>query len=199
MKLYTKTGDTGHTSLYGGGRVPKYSKVFNAVGEIDELSSRIGMACAYSQTNFLITKKLRKIQRNLQDINTIIATIDKDGKKIPDFNEDKVNELELSIDECESFNDPLTKFILPGVNPLDAQLQLCRTQTRKTERLLFEINNTDVVVTFTKKKEIHELKLPVEINSSIMKYFNRLSDYFFTLSRYACKSAGDKDCFLDDY
>ena len=196
MKLYTKTGDSGLSSLYGGGRATTHSIVFNAVGEIDELASRIGMACAYSQTNFLIQQKLRKIQRNLQDINTIIATVDKKGKKLPEFGEDKVKELEELIDNCESFNDPLTQFILPGVNQLDAQLQLCRTQARKTERVLCEVKDRDISVMYGKNTS---MILSVEINSSIMKYFNRLSDYFFAIARYACKSAGDKDCFLNDY
>ena len=146
MKVYTKTGDQGETSLYDGSRAPKYAINFEVLGEIDELSSRIGMLCAY-----MTDKKLRKIQRTLQDFNSHIATIDQESKRLPELSPDLVTELEASIDEMEKENTKLTKFILPGVTNFDAQAHLCRTQARKAERALAVLHSTSEVLVVTKK------------------------------------------------
>ena len=176
MKIYTKTGDAGNTSLYDGSRAPKFSVVFQVLGEIDELNSRIGLLC----THMPDTDMLRKIQRTLQDFNSHIATIDKTNKKLPDLPESLVLELENMIDEMEKVCPKLTKFILPGVTTPDALSHLCRTQARKAERYIVDMH-------FSHKVEIPEI---------IMKYMNRLSDFFFVFSRWICVKSGNTDYFL---
>jgi len=154
-KVYTKTGDKGTTSLYDGSRVEKTAKFFVVLGEIDELSSRIGMLCAqipdrlsgqgcvnkicfnfpplqgFNNEQNNPANILRIIQATLQDLNSIIATVNKENRKIPTIEEKCVQELETYIDHMEEFTPKLTKFILPGVTLADAQSHLCRTQTRK--------------------------------------------------------------------
>jgi len=176
MKIYTKTGDSGNTSFFDGSRAPKYSMAFQVLGEIDELSARIGLLCTHLED----TNMMRKIQRTLQDFNSHIATVDKTNKKLPILSENLVLELEKMIDEMENTNTKLTKFILPGVTPADALSHLCRTQSRKAERYMIEYCTTESVI------------LP----ECMFKYMNRLSDFFFVFARWICKSFGKADCFL---
>lgn len=203
MKVYTKTGDSGETSLYDGSRAPKYAINFEVLGEMDELSSRIGMLCALLQDNETMEARLymlpllRKIQRTLQDFNSHIATLDPDScKRIPVLSEDLVTELEAKIDDMERVNPKLIRFILPGKNQDDAQAHLCRTQARKTERALTHLHNTEEILTVMKKGErshfaLEEFKVP----EVILKYMNRLSDFFFVLARYVCVMQGEEDLF----
>ena len=197
MKVYTKTGDKGITSLYDGTKVVKSCLIFQTIGEIDELSSRIGIACSYSDSNYLIQNKLRKVQCTLQDINSIIATVNKDGRKIPTVNQQQVVDLEKHIYEMEEYNDSLTCFILPGVTQLDAHLHSCRTQTRKCERMLWELHEDDSVINTSAKNPI--IMTDVKVDENILKYINRLSDYFFVMARYVCKKGGSVDCFQTDH
>jgi cob(I)alamin adenosyltransferase len=176
MKIYTKTGDGGQTSLYDGSRALKSSISFQVLGEIDELSARIGLLCSHLPETLI----LRKIQRTLQDFNSHIATIDKKNKKLPDLSEDLVTELEKSIDEMEKTNTKLTKFILPGVTESDAIAHLCRTQARKVERYLIELKNQNVT----------------DIPTIIFPYMNRVSDFFFVFARWICHTSGKQDCFV---
>lgn len=176
MKIYTKTGDSGHTSFFDGSRAPKFDFAFQVLGEIDELSARIGLLCTHLED----TNMLRKIQRTLQDFNSHIATIDKTNKKLPNLSENLVLELEQIIDEMEKTNTKLTKFILPGVTQADALAHICRTQSRKAERYMIQYCSTDSIV------------LP----DCMFKYMNRLSDFFFVFARWICNSAGKTDCFL---
>ena len=196
MKIYTKTGDKGTSSLYDGNRISKNSVIFETIGEVDELTSRIGMACASSSNNYLAIQLLRKVQCKLQDINSIVATIDTTGKTLPEINDDDVVFLESKIDEFEKFNDSLTAFILPGVTVLDSQLHFCRTQARKVERMLWNLQNDDSIVVAEKGKTVDIGK--VHFNTSLLKYVNRLSDFFFAFARYICKKQGEKDCFVSD-
>lgn len=197
MKIYTKTGDKGTSSLYDGNRISKNSVIFETIGEIDELTSRIGMACASSSNNYLATQLLRKVQCKLQDINSIVATIDTTGKTLPEINDDDVVFLESKIDEFEKFNDSLNAFILPGVTVLDSQLHFCRTQARKVERMLWNLQNDDSIVVAEKGETVDIGK--VHFNTSLLKYVNRLSDFFFAFARYICKKQGEKDCFVTDH
>jgi cob(I)alamin adenosyltransferase len=176
MKIYTKTGDGGMTSLYDGTRVQKSHEIFDLLGEIDELSSRIGMLCALNRSNEHSDQRLsntsqllRTIQHILQNFNSHLATPDESKKsRLPVLSETWVTKLEDAIDSMEKENSKLTKFILPGVRPIDAQAHLCRTQTRTVERMLVEkYNNCDV-------------------NLIMLHFFNRLSDYFFVLARWFC-------------
>jgi cob(I)alamin adenosyltransferase len=167
-KIYTKTGDNGTTSLYDGTRLGKDYIIFNILGDIDELSTRIGLVYSLMQDmneykdnwkdkglNILLI--LRTIQSTLQDINSNIAN----AKVNIDY--ENVTQIETYIDTMTSTLPPLTNFILSGEKVLDANIHLCRTQTRKVERGIWTINEVDEV---------------------IYKYMNRLSDFFFTLARW---------------
>ena len=185
MKVYTKTGDKGITSLYDGNKVYKNSIIFQTIGEIDELSSRIGFLCStISDEERYLSKKLllRKIQGMLQEINSNIATINPNRKgKLQEFEESNVVELESVIDDMEIVNPKLTKFILPGVTLSDSSCHLCRTQTRKVERMLWKLSNTSHIITTKKQLSIDNLLQP-----SIYRYVNRLSDFFFVFARWLC-------------
>ena len=176
MKIYTTTGDSGQTSFFDGKRAPKYSTAFQVLGEVDELSARIGLLCTHLED----TTMMRKIQRILQDFNSHIATLDKTNRKLPILPDSLVSELEETIDEMEKSNPKLTKFILPGVTIADSVAHLCRTQTRKTERYLIEYRMTE----------------SAELPEIIFKYMNRLSDFFFVFARWICNNSGKTDCCL---
>ena len=194
MKIYTKTGDKGTTSLYDGSIVVKHNIIFETIGEFDELSCRIGMLCSMTNNKQII---LRKIQRTLQNINSHIATIDeKKKKKLPHIDEELIEELEKEIDLLEENTPRLTKFILPGVNNDDSQAHLCRVQTRKVERYfnkLLSMNSIEVEKKDNKQeKSIDTYIIPSEV---IKRYINRLSDFFFVFSRWLCYEKGNEDCF----
>jgi len=106
--------------------------------------------------------------------------IDKTNKKLPDLSESLILELENMIDEMEKMCPKLTKFILPGVTTPDALAHLCRTQARKAERLIVDMH-------FSHKVNIPEI---------IIKYMNRLSDFFFVFARWICVKSGNTDCFI---
>jgi cob(I)alamin adenosyltransferase len=179
MKVYTKTGDNGTTSLYDGTRCNKSSDIFMALGELDELNSRVGVLLADmdigegtidTDPSFLerIETNLRQIQSNIQNINSVLAS----GKKITKnmISEDITN-LENEIDWLESYNPRLTKFILPGVTRADSSSHMCRTQARKAERIMWALQHNDDTI------DVPPLELA---------YVNRLSDYFFVLARWIC-------------
>jgi cob(I)alamin adenosyltransferase len=187
MKVYTKTGDNGTTSLYDGTRCNKFSNIFMALGELDELNSRVGLLIAEMEIgegtmntdpSFMtrIETNLRQIQCNIQNINSVLAS----GKKITKnmIGEDITN-LENEIDWLESYNPRLTKFILPGVTKADAISHVCRTQARKAERFMWLLQNETIDVP------------PLEL-----AYMNRLSDYFFVLARWICAIQNIKDATM---
>ena len=204
MNIYTKTGDHGTTSLYDGDRLRKHSIIFNVLGELDELSSRIGMLCALisdeKEQHLDIDKKMlelfsdnnffRRIQSKIQDINSIIATINPEKSFLNKISDEDVKDIEAWIDYIETFNPELTQFILPGSTTVDAQAQLCRTQTRKVERYLWELHFTEK----ENKNRDDESDIAskcvdlstVRINHTIFSYINRLSDFFFVTARYLC-------------
>lgn len=177
MKIYTRKGDKGMTALWDGGMTSKSDYRFVIVGEIDELSSRIGMLCALLDKDFEYMSFLRKIQGNLQFINSHIVTVKKQAtlKQIEPID---IKELEYNIDSIDKRNEPLTKFILPGIDSIDAQCHVCRTQCRKVERFIWL------------KKEYLDENPNAE---NIFKYLNRLSDFFFVLARF-CTPEG-MECF----
>ena len=173
-KLYTKTGDKGFTTLYDMTRVEKNSIHFDIVGTTDELSAQIGMLIAVSSTHLkddiTLHSKLRKIQSKLLDIGSDIATTkDKIRDKLKKITENDVKDLESWIDYCESKNEMLKEFVLTGVNIADAQAHICRTTTRKLEREMWNFF-------FTNSQ--------CKTNQNTFQYINRLSDFFFALSRF---------------
>jgi cob(I)alamin adenosyltransferase len=183
--VYTRTGDKGNTSLYCGRRAPKSDIVFDVLGSCDELSSRIGLLCAFTINNMdskNIIPVFRKIQQNIQDINSILATCDiRKQEKLRKITEEDIKNIEQDIDRIDSQNPRLTSFILPGTNTMDAQAHLCRTQTRTVERMLWKLYEKveDPVESVYQSTEIL-----IEDFELILKYVNRLSDFFFVMARF---------------
>jgi cob(I)alamin adenosyltransferase len=192
MKIYTKGGDSGTTSLYDGGRALKSAPNFRVIGEMDELSARIGMLCASNPT--LMTRRilgrclsdmLREVQRVLQDLNSYVAVTKSTGKRLPSVSEAMVSNLEEVIDSMEADLPKLTKFILPGVTVTDSHAHMCRTQTRKVERQLVDLINRE------------DIEWDCDYRDMMGSYLNRLSDFFFVLSRWICCEEGEIDCFYN--
>ncbi|KAK7067884.1 hypothetical protein SK128_005793 [Halocaridina rubra] len=179
LKIYTRTGDKGVSSLYSGQRLPKDSDYFNALGTTDELSSHIGLA-----KEFAVEKKhdyadqLERIQCILQDISTLLAT-PRNQEIIDDperaariqerlsFNPRHILELESWIDQYTMLLPPLTNFILPGGGRVSASLHIARTVCRRAERTIVPLTSAGLV------------------DEQVLVYVNRLSDYLFTVARYA--------------
>lgn len=191
MKVYTKTGDKGTSSLYDGNRLEKDSIFFCVLGNIDELSSHVGMLCALTNISEVL-EQLRRIQRVLQNIGSEIATVDRTNRTVISIEQEEVIFLEECIDKMEQINSPLTSFILPGVNQDDAQSHICRSVTRRVERSLWELQKSKKMI--TGRKAIINMEEYV-MNDNILKFVNRLSDYFFVLARYLCVMKGCQDCF----
>ena len=176
-KLYTKTGDKGTTSLYDGNRIPKNSIFFDVLGDLDELSSHIGMLITLIKDYDI--NYLRFIQKHLLNIGSNIAVVNNE-KKVPIITENNIRNLELEIDDCESCNKKITEFLLPGVNKSDAQCHICRSVTRRLERNLWKLHySSDLVKGKRNNIELSE----VHVDDNILVFINRLSDYFFALSR----------------
>lgn len=175
MKLYTKTGDKGQTSLIGG-RVSKDHLRVEAYGTIDELNSFIGKAVTeLDATKFKdIITDLETIQHELFDCGGDLANIMKERKY--KLEESSIETLEKRIDELSEQAPPLKRFILPGGSPASATLHIARTVTRRAER--------QTVSLMTEFEDVPPL---------IQKYLNRLSDYFFAAARVVNARLNVKD------
>ena len=176
MKLYTRGGDTGETSLFGGARVRKDDPRIWAYGEVDELNAALGLAVAELPDEDS-RARLRRVQSELFDIGAELATPEVDARAsrsraIPRVEQDQVDALERWIDELEAEVAPLTNFILPGGSRAAAALHLARTICRRAERR---------VVAFGAS---------VELSPTLVRYLNRLSDLLFALARAANARAG---------
>lgn len=171
MKIYTKTGDKGQTSLYSGQRVQKNDPFIEAVGTVDECNSAIGVAVAHlPKANAKVKYQLETIQHALFDVGAAIATprtraINSKLEKTR-FDLEAAQCLEQWIDEMESELQPLTTFILPGGHPAGAHLHLARSICRRAERITVPLNQH------------------AEVSDHVLIYLNRLSDYLFVASRY---------------
>lgn len=173
IKIYTRTGDKGETSLYSGGRVWKDDPLMHAIGTVDECNTTLGVVLSHlpKEKSFLpIKEQLEKIQHALFDIGAALATprTRATTKKISytRFEDDATKHLEEWIDAMEESLPPLTNFILPGGHPAAAFLHQARSVCRRAERQCIPSN-------------LHH-----DVSDGIMRYLNRLSDYLFVLSRY---------------
>lgn len=175
MKIYTKTGDKGETSLYGGQRAPKHHARIEAIGAIDELNAALGVA-ASADPREPLAQWLRAVQRHLfhlgADLATPLDTKSKWGKRIE---QNQVSWLEESIDGMTAQLEPLRNFILPGGSPIAAQLHVARAVCRRAER------------------QIVALQESTAINHVTAIYINRLSDWLFVLARYENAQAGEAE------
>ncbi len=164
MKIYTKTGDNGETSLVGGVRVSKSDIRLEAYGTIDELNSFLGLLRSKSslEKDFLF-----KIQQNLFVVGGCLATDQRctELKKSFVISEEAICEIEAKIDEMQKNLSPLKHFVIPGENELSSLSHICRTVTRRAER------------------QICCMEKEVDIDKNLKIYINRLSDFFFVYSR----------------
>lgn len=176
-KIYTKTGDSGETALGNGVRVSKTSPRVNAYGTVDEVNATVGMARLHASGD--MDAQLALIQNDLFDLGADLCRpeMDKDAEaEYPPLRlaDSQVTRLENEIDVMNANLTTLRSFILPGGSALAAHLHLCRTVSRRAERLAVELAAVE------------------SVNSAAVKYLNRLSDWFFVASRVANEN-GAKD------
>jgi cob(I)alamin adenosyltransferase len=174
MKIYTKVGDKGNTSLYDGSKVSKDDIIIDCIGNIDELNSDIG--AIISHVNVLSSEKLTKyitiltdIQSQLFDMGALIAYPTKSDKKELDFDNDNTftKTLEDAIDEMTTELPKLVNFILPGGSIQMSSVHRGRTICRRAERSLVNLKTNNITV-----------------QDNCLGYVNRLSDFLFTFARY---------------
>ena len=174
MKIYTKGGDKGETSLFGGRRILKDNIRIEAYGTVDELNSFIGLL-ASSITDKDDIQFLLNTQSILFNCGSMLAADPLKEFKLPQVKESDILAVENSIDNMNTQLEPLKTFILPGGSREISYAHLCRTICRRAERR---------VITLSKEEAVDPL---------IIKYLNRLSDYFFMLSRKIGKDQGHPD------
>ncbi len=166
MKIYTRTGDNGKTSLLSGKRVDKHDKRIVAYGSVDELNSLMGIVRDFSPKKY--QNEIFKIQNKLMIIASQLSN-DKNYKNLPNISIKDTEFLENAIDRMTIELDPLKNFIIPGGNKLVSFTHLARCVCRRAE----------VNITELKEKE--------DLNREILLFINRLSDYLFTLARFFSK------------
>lgn len=167
MKVYTKTGDKGQTSLVGGQRVSKCCERLESYGTVDELNSHIGVLITYcsddKDKDFLVD-----VQGKLFVVGGYLAT-DNSQREIRQGNivtTEMVEEVEHEIDRLQELLPPLKLFILPGGSRAASYAHVCRTVCRRAERCILRLVETDA-----------------EVDDNVTAYVNRLSDYLFVLAR----------------
>lgn len=180
MKIYTKTGDRGETSLYGGHKVPKHDARVEAYGTVDELNATIGLALAFDADGTLGTGDLVDVQSDLFTIGATLAAARPEVARakgtIPELAVERIEALEAWIDRLDADLEPLDAFILPGGSPAGAHLHVARTVCRRAERAVTRL--------LEDRPELADLIIP---------YLNRLSDLLFTLARSVNGKAGTSE------
>ena len=172
MKIYTRTGDDGTTSLFSGGRVPKHHLRVESYGTVDELNSLLGLARAH-QPSPPTDADLARVQHQLFNLGADLATpLDAKSSHIVRMDAETVVWLEHSIDRMTADLPALTYFILPSGTPAAAAIHVARTVCRRAERLVTQLQE-------------HE-----PVGDHVLPYLNRLSDYLFTLARWENQHAG---------
>lgn len=168
MKIYTKTGDKGTTSLIGGTKVAKSNLRIEAYGTVDELNSYIGLC-----RDLIIDKNSRQLLQEIQDrlftIGSALACdpVKEPKMKIPDLHETDITLLENEMDKMNEMIPAMKNFILPGGHATVSHLHIARCVCRRAERCVVRLAEEDN-----------------EIEAAILKYLNRLSDYLFVLARF---------------
>ena len=173
MKIYTKSGDLGETSLWGGNRVKKSHPRVKAYGTLDEANSTLGMALSFlPQSNErsanvgLIEVRLTRIQQELFQVGAELATQAGMKNSCALISEKEITHLENEIDDMESSLEPLKNFILPSGSQAGSAIHLARTIVRRSERECVEMMEEDA------------------LRGELIRYLNRLSDYLFVMARY---------------
>ena len=178
-KIYTKTGDAGETALGNGARVAKHAMRVNAYGTVDETNATVGLARQHADGD--MDAMLGMIQNDLFDLGADLCNPDMEKDKDAEYpplrvTDTQVARLESEIDAMNGDLEPLRSFILPGGSALAAQMHLCRTVSRRAERLAVELATME------------------SVNPAAVKYLNRLSDWFFVAGRVV--NNGGKDDVL---
>jgi len=168
-KIYTKTGDKGSTSLIGGTKVPKNDIRIETYGTVDELNSWIGMVNDQLD-DAVFRNELKEIQDRLFTIGSLLATDNEKqtGMKLPDLHHSDVEFLEKKIDDMTAMLPPMKSFILPGGHIAVSSIHITRCVCRRAERLAVNMQQSGLTV-----------------DTIVVTYLNRLSDYLFTLARFA--------------
>lgn len=175
MKIYTRKGDEGQTSLLGGTRVPKHHLRIEAYGAVDELNVAIG-ALADHLSILAYHPLVRQIQHNLFVLGSQLANDPENSQFVlPELPEDAVQQLEDSIDEMNDWLTPLKNFVLPGGCPANSAAHLARTVCRRAERNVTALAESGAV------------------EPQILAYLNRLSDWLFMLARRASQLTGAEE------
>ena len=169
-KIYTRTGDAGETALGNGTRVAKHALRVEAYGTVDETNATVGLAVLHADGD--MKAALTRIQNDLFDLGADLCRPDmaKDAEaEYPPLRiaPSQVDRLETEIDAMNAALEPLRSFVLPGGSALAAYLHLCRTVSRRAERLTVALAGEE------------------DVNAAAAKYLNRLSDWFFVASRVA--------------
>lgn len=176
--IYTKTGDAGKTSLVGGTRVAKSHVRLEAYGTVDELNSFVGLLICQIEDED-VNKVLSFIQHKLFTVGSYLAT-EEDAKlnEASIVKDQDIELLEKEMDRMDSQLPPIRQFILPGGCEPAARAHICRSVCRRAERAMYRVKDE------------------YEVDANVMKFVNRLSDYFFLLARKECNKNG-KEIFWD--
>lgn len=166
MKIYTRTGDLGKTSLFGGGRVSKHHLRLDAYGTVDELNAILGWVVSLNPDPDAI-RKIRRIQQELFVLGADLATpLNVENSLIQRMQAPEIQRLEAEIDAWNAELPPLKAFILPGGAQTSAALHMARTICRRAERAVVALADLE------------------PINEQALRYLNRLSDWLFMLARW---------------
>lgn len=177
IKIYTKTGDAGKTSLIGGTKVPKSHIRIESYGTVDELNSHIGF-CADQIPDASIKDMLKEIQDRLFTIGSALACDPKKEPlmKIPDLKKEDVELLERSIDKMNDELPVMKSFILPGGHMAVSSLHIARCVCRRAERICVHMQEENIFIALL-----------------VIQYLNRLSDYLFVLARFVGQQLGAEE------
>ena len=169
LKIYTKLGDKGETSLLGGSKVPKYHDRIEAYGTLDELNSFVGLVRDHLDHTEIVDF-IKHIQDRIFTIEAHLAAETRQASDhLPKMKEGDITDVEKAIDRMEAELPPISNFVLPGGHPAVSYAHVARTICRRSERAVIKLAES------------------VTIDPLIIQYLNRLSDYFFVLSRYLTK------------
>ncbi len=182
-KIYTKTGDKGHTALVGGQMVPKDSLRIESYGTVDELNAVIGLVlCANAEepgpdaSRARLRSILTRVQNELFNLGSILATLPEDvSDKQPRIETRHVEALEHEIDELNEHLPPLRSFTLPGGGRVSSYLHLARTVCRRAERRIVALATAE------------------SVDAESVKYLNRLSDALYVLGRWNVRERGEQE------
>lgn len=171
MKIYTRTGDSGQTSLAGGKRVSKTHPRLEAYGTVDELSSHLGLLSS-QLTDHHHRQTILTIQQTLFSLSAILATEPESKWQPEPLSPSHTEKLEAEIDHLQQQLPALHSFIIPGGSQAACQAHVCRTVSRRAERRILALTEE------------------IEVSADVLRYVNRLSDYLFVLARHLNVSKG---------